>query len=257
MPAVAPALESLSLDITQEIHVRSSLEATFKALLEEMGPANQGRDGAPMPMVLEARPGGRWFRDLGDGNGHLWGHVQAIKQPTLLEISGPLMMSFAAANNVQYRLTPKDGGTLITLHHTALGLFPDGYRDELSKGFPLVLNRVKQRARVGRVVPLGGLVCVTSIRCCRSSTRRRRPRAACSSVSPTIAWGGNRIPRREPSANWRCTWRRCPDLSPALRASRRRRRFRPSALTRRRPRQPSCCRRSTRASPPPRRGSGR
>ena len=145
MPALAPALESLSLDITQEIHVRSSLEATFKALLEEMGPANQGRDAAPMPMVLEARPGGRWFRDLGDGNGHLWGHVQAIKQPTLLEISGPLMMSFAAANNVQYRLTPKDGGTLITLHHTALGLFPDGYRDELSKGFPLVLNRVKQR----------------------------------------------------------------------------------------------------------------
>ena len=106
MPALAPALEGLSLDITQEIHVRSSLEATFKALLEEMGPANQGRNGTPMPMVLEARPGGRWFRDLGDGNGHLWGHVQAIKQPTLLEISGPLMMSFAVANNVQYRLTP-------------------------------------------------------------------------------------------------------------------------------------------------------
>ncbi len=33
-----------------------------------------------MPMKLEAWPGGRWFRDLGDGNGHLWGHVQAIKR---------------------------------------------------------------------------------------------------------------------------------------------------------------------------------
>jgi uncharacterized protein YndB with AHSA1/START domain len=145
MPALAPALEGLSLDITQEIHVRSSLEATFKALLEEMGPANQGHNGTPMPMTLEARPGGRWFRDLGDGNGHLWGHVQAIKSPTLLELSGPLMMSFAVANNIQYRLSPKDGGTLITLHHTALGLFPDGYREELSKGFPLILERVKQR----------------------------------------------------------------------------------------------------------------
>jgi uncharacterized protein YndB with AHSA1/START domain len=146
MPAVAPALEGLSLDITQEIHVRSSLEATFKALLDELGPANRGHNETPMPMTLEARPGGRWFRDLGDGNGHLWGHVQAIKQPMLLEISGPLMMSFAVANNVQYRLTPKDGGSVLTLHHTALGLFPDGYRDALSQGFPLIMNRVKERA---------------------------------------------------------------------------------------------------------------
>ena len=47
-----------------------------------------------MPMKLEAWPGGRWYRDLGDGNGHFWGHVQAIKRPTLLEISGPLFMSY-------------------------------------------------------------------------------------------------------------------------------------------------------------------
>src|SRR5215831_7733728 len=68
-----------------------------------------------MPMLLEPWPGGRWFRDLGDGNGHLWGHVQAIKRPTPLEIAGPLMMSFAVASNVQYRLTEADGGgTLIT-----------------------------------------------------------------------------------------------------------------------------------------------
>lgn len=145
MPATAPALEGLSLDIIQEIHVRSSLEATFAALLEEIGPGNQGHNGTPMPMTLEARPGGRWFRDLGDGNGHLWGHVQAIKKPLLLEISGPLMMSFAVANNVQYRLAPKDGGTQITLRHTALGLFPDGYREQVGQGWSLIFGRVKQR----------------------------------------------------------------------------------------------------------------
>jgi hypothetical protein len=146
MPAVAPALEGLSLDVTREMHVRSSLEATFAALLDEMGPYNQGHNGTPMPMVLEARPGGRWFRDLGDDNGHFWGVVQAIKRPTLLEISGPLMMSFAVSSNIQYRLTPKDGGTLITLRHTALGLFPDGYREALGEGFGMILDRVRQRA---------------------------------------------------------------------------------------------------------------
>ena len=146
MTAVAPEIEkNLSLNIIEEVRVRSSLAATFAALLEEMGPSNQGHAGAPMPMVLEPWPGGRWFRDLGDNHGHLWGHVQAIKPPTLLEITGPLMMSFAVASNLQYRLTETDGGTLITLRHTALGLFPDGYREALSQGPALMLDRVRRR----------------------------------------------------------------------------------------------------------------
>jgi hypothetical protein len=145
MIAVAPTIENLTLNITEEIHVRSSLTATFAALLEEMGPSNEGQNSAPMPMTLEPWPGGRWFRDLGDNNGHLWGHVQAIKAPTLLEITGPLMMSFAVASNLQYRLKEIDGGTLITLRHTALGLFPDGYREALSQGWPNLFDRVRRR----------------------------------------------------------------------------------------------------------------
>jgi hypothetical protein len=138
-------IEQLTLNITEETLVRSSITATFAALLEEMGPANEGQPGTPMPMVLEPWPGGRWFRDLGGNNGHLWGHVQAIKAPTLLEIAGPLMMSFAVSSNLQYRLKEVDGGTLITLRHSALGLFPEGYREEMSKGLPSLLDRVRRR----------------------------------------------------------------------------------------------------------------
>jgi len=146
MTAVAPAIENLSINITQEIHVRASLATTFAALLEEMGPSNQGQPGVPMPMTLEPWPGGRWFRDLGDGNGHFWGHVQAIKRPTLLEITGPLMMSFAAVSNVQYRLKDVDGGTLITLRHTALALFPpDGFREALGHGWTMMFDRIRRR----------------------------------------------------------------------------------------------------------------
>ena len=72
--------------------------------------------------------------------------MQAIKRPTLLEIAGPLMMSFAVASNVQYRLKDADGGTLITLRHTALGLFPpDGYRDALGQGWTMVFDRLRRR----------------------------------------------------------------------------------------------------------------
>ena len=145
MAAIASEIESLSLNVTEEMLVRSSCEATFAALLEELGPANEGREGAPMPMTLEAWPGGRWFRDLGGHQGHLWGHVQAIKRPTLLEITGPLMMSFAVASNVQYRLKETDGGTLITLRHSSLGLFPDGFRDALGQGWRHVFDRVRRR----------------------------------------------------------------------------------------------------------------
>jgi hypothetical protein len=145
MSSVAAALENLSLTITEEIHVRSSLPATFSAVLEEMGPSNQGHNGVPMPMTLEAWPGGRWFRDLGDENGHFWGQVQAIKRPSLLEITGPLMMSSAVVSNLQYRLKEVDGGTLITLRHTAVGLIPDGYREGLSQGWTQMLERVRQR----------------------------------------------------------------------------------------------------------------
>jgi hypothetical protein len=90
MNATAPALENLTLTITQEIHVNASLDATFAALLEQLGPHNETPAGDPMPMKIEAWPGGRWYRDLDNGNGHFWGVVQAIKRPTLLEISGRL-----------------------------------------------------------------------------------------------------------------------------------------------------------------------
>ena len=92
MTAVASGLDQLTLDLTEETRVHAPIDKTFAALLEELGPANLGYQDAPMPMMLEAWPGGRWFRDLGNGNGHLWGHVQAIKAPALLEITGPLWM---------------------------------------------------------------------------------------------------------------------------------------------------------------------
>ena len=146
MSAIASGLENLTLNINQEIHVRASLDVTFDALLEQLGPANDTPDHGPMPMTLEDWPGGRWFRDLGNGNGHYWGHVQAIKRPTLLEFTGPLFMSYPMVSNVQYRLSEEPGGTLIRFHHTALGLIQDEHRAGLGKGWTHINNRVRERA---------------------------------------------------------------------------------------------------------------
>ena len=150
MTLTAPALENLTLNLTHEIHVRASLAVTFDALLEQKGPANETPDGKPLPMTIEARPGGRWFRDLGHDNGHFWGHVQAIKRPTLLEITGPLFMSHPVVSNVQYRLQEIDGGTLITFRHSAFGVVPDDYREGLEHGWTSLLERVRKQAEATR-----------------------------------------------------------------------------------------------------------
>ncbi len=139
-------IDNLTLNITQEIHVRAALEVTFAALLEQLGPENDTPDGRKMQMKIEAWPGGRWYRDLGDGNGHFWGVVQAIKRPTLLEISGPLFMSYPVVSNLQYRLSEEAGGTLIKFHHTALGLIQDDHRQGVGKGWTHMHEQVRKKA---------------------------------------------------------------------------------------------------------------
>jgi len=150
MTLTLPGIESLSLSVNEEIRVRASLDRTFKALLEQLGQHNETPDGTSMPMKLESWPGGRWFRDLGDGNGHFWGVVQAIKTPTLLEIAGPLFMSYPVANNVQYRLSEENGVTIIKFRHAGFGLITDEHKAGVVKGWAYIHENVRKRAETGR-----------------------------------------------------------------------------------------------------------
>ena len=149
MTETLPGIESLTLIVTQEIHVKASLETTFEALLEQIGPENESPE-QKMPMILEAWPGGRWYRDLGDDNGHCWGHVQSIKRPTLLEISGPLFMSYAVANNLQYRLSQDGDETVIKFCHQGFGLIQEAHRKGVNQGWSYIHEQVKKRAEKAR-----------------------------------------------------------------------------------------------------------
>ena len=146
MNATAHAFENMTLEVKQEIRVYATIETTFAALLEEIGPYNESGQGKPMPMKIEAWPGGRWYRDLDDQNGHLWGHVQAIKRPTLLEIYGPLFISSPVTSNVQYRLSERGGETLIQFRHSAFGPISDDLRKGVSIGWDMLHQRLKKRA---------------------------------------------------------------------------------------------------------------
>jgi uncharacterized protein YndB with AHSA1/START domain len=150
MIEVPTSTEDMTLNVTQEVRVQAPIETTFEALLEELGPSNQTPDGTAIPMKLEAWPGGRWFRDLGDGNGHFWATVQAIKRPTLIEFAGPLFMSYPVSNNVQYRLSEENGETVIHFCHAGFGLIQEPHRKGVTSGWASLLEKIRKRAEAAR-----------------------------------------------------------------------------------------------------------
>jgi uncharacterized protein YndB with AHSA1/START domain len=147
MPPFADAEIVQTLEIRKDIQIAATPALTFEAVLEELGPGSELPDGKPFPMKLEAWPGGRWYRDLGEAGGHpyghLWGHVQVIKAPVLLELTGPMMMSFAAINHLQYRLVPEGNGTRLMIVHRAIGIIPPDLSAGMSLGWDHGLARVR------------------------------------------------------------------------------------------------------------------
>jgi len=135
-----------TLEVTKDEEIAAPIEMVFETLLEQLGPLDETGPGSPIPMTLEAWPGGRWYRDLGDNTGHLWGHVQVIKPPALLEICGPLFMSYPAISHVQFRLTAEGGVTRLKFAHRAIGQITPDHREGVSKGWSHILTRVREGA---------------------------------------------------------------------------------------------------------------
>lgn len=136
-------IEDLTLDVEQHVDVQGSLDEVFKSVLYRFGEGNRRPDGESLQLQIEPFAGGRWFRDRGEGVQHLWGHVQAIKAPVLLELSGPMFMSYPAINHVEIKLDPIDDGTRVTLRHRAIGMIDPAHREGLSTGWKYMLDGVK------------------------------------------------------------------------------------------------------------------
>lgn len=146
MTAIMEQEQISSFEIRKELDIAAPIELAFEAVLDELGPEGQMPDGRPFPMKIEPWPGGRWYRDLGHNAGHLWGHVQVIKPPALLEIVGPMPMSYPAINHLQYRLKAEGAGTRLTLVHRAMGLILPEHRDGMPEGWEFGLQRVRELA---------------------------------------------------------------------------------------------------------------
>src|SRR6266545_6133473 len=132
---ITMTIEELTLDTTQSIDIKADIGTVFRSVLHRLGEGFTNLQDESLQMILEQWPGGRWFRDRGNGVGHLWGHVQVIKAPVLLELSGPMFMSYPAINHVEVKLDQVAGGTKVTLRHRAIGLLETAHREGVVVGW--------------------------------------------------------------------------------------------------------------------------
>ena len=137
-------LEDMTLDIEQHVEMKAAIGDVFKGVLYRFGEGSTRPDGESLQMILEPWPGGRWFRDRGNGVGHLWGHVQVIKPPVLIELSGPMFMSYPAVNHVEVHLDQIAGGTKVTLRHRAIGFLDTAHREGVGVGWRHLLDSVSK-----------------------------------------------------------------------------------------------------------------
>ena len=260
MTTTAPVSEATFTHHRRDPRAGDAREDLRVAASRSWGGRTRRRDGKPMPMVLEPHPGGRWYRELGGDNGHLWGFVQSIKRPALLEIWGPLFMSTGATSNMHVPPDRSRRRHADHFTHTVFGPFPEDLRpDTWAPAGRRMHARVPRRAEADggelrRYVMtmidalLAELEQEASDHAARAGARARRP--ICR---------GSRIRSRCRSVSSRCTSRRCPGTSRNWRRgvglpSRRRssgsrratsRRARPGAERQRRPGPRSCWAAST------------
>jgi hypothetical protein len=72
--------------------------------------------------------------------------VQVIKPPKLLELWGPMMMSFPAVNHLQYRLVAEGSKTVLQLTHRSMGVLDEEHAKGMTMGFEYWVQRVKSLA---------------------------------------------------------------------------------------------------------------
>jgi|SRR5215469_12949746 len=141
-------LEEMTLDVNQHIEIKAAIGDVFRGVIHRLGEGSTNAKGESMQMLLEQWPGGRWFRDRGNGIGHLWGHVQVIKPPVLLELSGPMFMSYPAMNHVEVKLEEIPGGTRVALRHRAIGLIEQAHREGVGTGWRQILDHIAEDCTV-------------------------------------------------------------------------------------------------------------
>jgi uncharacterized protein YndB with AHSA1/START domain len=98
-------------------------------------------------VVIEKRPGGRWFERADDGTETQWGKVLAWEPPSRLLLAWQIGADWKYQANleteVEVTFAPEGKGTLVTLEHRNLERFGDAAQsvaNQVGGGWPKLLQ---------------------------------------------------------------------------------------------------------------------
>jgi uncharacterized protein YndB with AHSA1/START domain len=113
--------ETIAGSIELKFEIEASSKRIFAALTEEIGAwwTHRFKDGGRV--VLEPRPGGRFYEDWGEGSGALYATVTYIDPPVELRLVGPMGMAGAVVGSMVFAIAETGGFTRLTLTHAILG----------------------------------------------------------------------------------------------------------------------------------------
>ena len=137
-------LEDLTLDVEQHIEINATAGKSIFRDAAHAGQRQRTAERRILAIDLEPKVGGRWYRDRGNGVGHLWGFVQVIKPPELLELSGPMFMSYPALNHLEAKVEKTASGSKVTYRHRAIGMIDPEHRKGVSTGWNHMLEQLKK-----------------------------------------------------------------------------------------------------------------
>ena len=129
--------------------MRASIEVTFAALLDQLGPYNETQVDRPMPMKLEAWPGGKMVSRPGRQQRPLLGNGAGDQEA---DAAGNLRATvyFQSGDNESSMSAEGIGGvTIITFRHQSFGLVLEEYRN-VKNGWAHLHGLMRQRAEAPR-----------------------------------------------------------------------------------------------------------
>ena len=127
-----------TIAVEQEVSIDAPPERVFEAITSGIGEWWDhvffgGR------VSLEPWVGGRFFEEAENGAA-LFGTVTAIQRPNLLRLSGPLGIRGAVSGSYRFELEEKDGGTLLSLSHSAFGDIDEDAQAAYGEGWSKLLG---------------------------------------------------------------------------------------------------------------------
>ena len=131
--------DEMTLDVSQQIELKADIGDVFKSVLHRFGDGSTNPNGESMHMVLEQWPGGRWFRDRGNGIGHLRPRpsVRLRDAP-----ARPAPRCHTRQGESSRNRHGWSGSPARTLRHRSIGLLEEAHRQNIGTGWKHYLDSI-------------------------------------------------------------------------------------------------------------------